>query len=257
MWGSVIGDLAGSVYEFSQVKGITPIEVEEIIPDKAFFSDDTILTIAVLEAALSDRDYEKYIRKYGNDYIDYRPDFSPYFKTSFSPGFIKWLKSDEVGKSIGNGAMMRVSSIGYLFNSLDEVIEESKKSCQCSHNSDEAINCSRIVSSIIFLGRNGYSKQEIIELLDLDIKYVPFDRFNTTCGETLDNCLYAVFMSDSFDEAIRKVISFGGDTDTNACIVGGMAEALYGVDQDLINKAKKKIPKEFVKVLERGYSVSR
>ena len=119
MWGSVIGDLAGSIYEFSQVKGISPVVVKDIIPSNSFYSDDTILTIAVMDAILNDGDYEKYIREYGKRYIDYRPDVSSYFKTSFSTGFIKWLKSDERGFSTGNGAMMRIAPVGYLFNDLD------------------------------------------------------------------------------------------------------------------------------------------
>ena len=253
MWGSVIGDLAGSIYEFSQVKGISPVVVKDIIPSNAFYSDDTILTIAVMDAILNDGDYEKYIREYGKNYINYRPDVSSYFKTSFSPGFIKWLNSDGVGFSTGNGAMMRIAPVGFLFNDLDTVREESVKAVSCSHNSSEAINCSKIISSIIYLARCGHSKEEIIDLLDLDIKYVPFSKFNTTCNDTIGNCLYALFTSSSYDEAIRKVISFGGDTDTNACIVGGMAEALFGLDNKLIEEAKGKIPKEFVKVLELGY----
>jgi len=76
-----------------------------------------------------------------------------------------------------------------------------------------------------------------------------------TCNETIDNCLYALFTSDSFEESLKKVISFGGDTDTNACIVGSMAEALYGIDEELLNKAKLKIPSEFVKKLEKGYKM--
>ena len=98
-----------------------------------------------------------------------------------------------------------------------------------------------------------FSKEEIIDLLDLDIKYVPFSKFNTTCNETIGNCLYALFTTDSFENALREVISYGGDTDTNACIVGGMAEALFGLDNKLVEAAKEKIPKEFVKVLELGY----
>ena len=92
MWGSIMGDLAGSVYEYSQIKEVTPIEVDELIKEDSFYSDDTILTVAVLDAILNDRDYNKYLRKYGKRFISYRPDVIPYFETSFSPGFIKWLK---------------------------------------------------------------------------------------------------------------------------------------------------------------------
>ena len=255
MWGSIIGDLAGSIYEYSQTKEVHPVFVEKIIPDDAFFSDDSILTIAVMDAILNDRDYEKYIREYGNEFMSYKPNFSPYFKTSFSPGFIKWLKNSEVGFSTGNGAMMRISPVGFMFDSLDEIKEESEKSCICSHNTNEAINCSKIVASIIYLARNGYSKDEIIDLLDLDISYKAFSKFNSTCNDTIGNCLYALFTSNSYEEAVSKVISFGGDTDTNATIVGGMAEAMFGLDEKLIDDAKKKIPERFVKVLEKAYQL--
>lgn len=253
MWGSIIGDLAGSIYEYSQIKEVSPIVVDELIKEESFYSDDTILTVAVLEAILNDRDYNKYLREYGKEFISYRPDVTPYFKTSFSPGFIKWLKSEEVGCSMGNGAMMRIAPVGFMFDDLETVKEESEKVTSPSHNTSESIKCSQTVASIIYLARNGYSKEEIIDLLDLNISFKPFTKFNYTCGDTIGNCLYAVFKTDSFESALREVISYGGDTDTNACIVGGMAEAFYGVDQSLVDIAKEKIPKEFVKVLEKAY----
>lgn len=253
MWGSIIGDLAGSVYEFSQVKEVTPVVVDELIREDSFYSDDTILMVAIVDAILNDRDYNKYLRQYGLEFIDYKPDVSPYFKTSFSPGFIKWLKGNEEGLSMGNGAMMRIAPVGYLFNDLDTVREESKKATIPSHNNSDSIKCAQVVASIIYLARNGYSKEEIIELLDLDISFKPFSKFNYTCSDTIGNCLYALFTTDSFENALREVISYGGDTDTNACIVGGIAEAFYGVDQSLVDKAKEKVPEKFVKVLEKAY----
>lgn len=253
MWGSIIGDLAGSIYEYSQIKEVSPIVVDELIKDESFYSDDTILTVAVLDAILNDQDYCKYLKEYGKRFISYRPDVTPYFKTSFSPGFIKWLKSDEVGCSMGNGAMMRIAPVGFMFDDLETVREESKKATSPSHNTFESIKCSQTIASIIYLARKGYSKEEIIDLLDLDISFNTFTKFNYTCGDTIGNCLYAVFTTDSFESALREVISYGGDTDTNACIVGGMAEAFYGVDQSLVDMAKEKIPKEFVKVLEKAY----
>ena len=253
MWGSIIGDLAGSVYEFSQIKEVTPVVVDELIREDSFYSDDTILMVAIVDAILNDRDYNKYLREYGLEFIDYKPDVSPYFKTSFSPGFIKWLKGNEEGLSMGNGAMMRIAPVGYLFNDLDTVREESKKATIPSHNNSDSIKCAQVVASIIYLARSGYSKEEIIDLLELDISFKPFDKFNYTCSDTIGNCLYALFTTDSFENALREVISYGGDTDTNACIVGGMAEALYGVDQSLVDKAKEKVPEKFVKVLEKAY----
>ena len=256
MWGAVIGDLAGSIYEFDQIKKVNKVNNEEIIPENAFFSDDTILTIAVLDAILHDKNYEEYLKKYGKDFLNYKPNFKPYFKGIFSPGFEKWINSEGIqGTSIGNGAMMRVSPIGYMFDSEKEVIKNSKLATIPSHNSKEAILCAETISLIIFYARQGMKKEDILKKLDLEnkLQYKPFEKFNYTCMQTIENCLYATFNSNSFEESINTVLSYGGDTDTNACIVGSMAEALYGIDNDLIKKAKEKIPAAFVKVLENGY----
>lgn len=253
MWGAVIGDLAGSIYEFDQVKKARPVEVKELMPDDSFFSDDTILTVAVLDAIQNDRDYEKYLKAYATKYLQYKPNFSPYFRSPFSPGFTKWVRGEGEGKSTGNGAMMRVSPVGFMFDSEEEVRENARLATIPSHNSEEAIKGAELVALTIFYARKGYSKEEILEKLNIDLKYVPFESFNSTCVTTIDNCMYALFTSNSFAESMEKVISYGGDTDTNACIVGSMAEAMYGVPKILIRKAKEKLPKDFVKVLERGY----
>ena len=255
MWGAIIGDLAGSIYEYEQVKSIKKVNNKEIISDKAFFSDDTILTIAILDAIEHDKDYEKYLRLYGNKYALYKPNFMPYFKTSFSPEYMKWLNNEKEGNSIGNGAMMRISPVGYMFESEEEVRKNSRLATIPSHNSEEAIRCSETIALIIYYARKGLNKREIIDKLNIKLQYRPFEVFNSTCGQTIDNCLYALFTSSSFEESINKVISYGGDTDTNACIVGSMAEAMFGIDSGLIGKAKSKIPKEFINVLQKAYKV--
>ena len=86
MWGAVIGDLAGSIYEYEQIKKIKTVQTKEIIPSNAFFSDDTILTVAIAEAFQTDKNYEEALKKYGKEYVNYKHKFNPYFKTSFSPG---------------------------------------------------------------------------------------------------------------------------------------------------------------------------
>lgn len=255
MWGAVIGDIAGSIYEYSQVKNVTNVLVKDIIPVNGFFSDDTILTIAVVDAILNNGSYEDYLKKYAIKYSLYVPDYKPYFKSTFSPGFTKWVNGNGVGFSTGNGAMMRIAGVGYLFDTEDDVIRNARLATIPSHNTNEAIECTTIVALIIYYARNGMNKEEIISKLGLVCSYVPFQKFNMTCYETIGNCLYALFSSLSFDEAIRKVISYGGDTDTNACIVGAMAEALYGVDNILINKAREIIPSEFSCKLDKAYSL--
>ncbi len=150
----------------------------------------------------------------------------------FSPNFIKWAKGTSQGVSCGNGAMMRISSVGYLFNTEEDVIKNSFLATIPSHNSEEAINCAKTISLIIFYARKGYSKQEIIKKLNLNIIKPEIKEFNYTCSSTIDLCLYSLFNSTDFENSIKLAISFGGDTDTNACIVGSMAEALYGIDDN-------------------------
>ena len=254
MWGAIIGDLAGSIYEYEQSKQTSKLNPVDLISEKSFYSDDTILTIAILDAILNNKDYAFYLRKYAQEFKNYKPNFNPYFKGIFSPGFTNWSKGDQTGNSIGNGAMMRISPVGYLFNTEEEIIENATKATIPSHNSPEAVKSAVIVSLIIYYARIGLPKEEIIKKLNLKYEYKPFEKFNVTCKETIENCLYALFDSTSFNESIKKVISYGGDTDTNACIVGSMAEALYGIPKELKKEARKRIPPNFGNLLDKGYS---
>lgn len=249
MYGAIIGDLAGSIYEYSQLKSISHINIDKIITDDSFYSDDTILTIAILDAILNKGNYEEYLKKYIKKYANYKPDFTPYFKTSFSKGLIDWCNSSIVGTSTGNGAMMRISPVGYLFNTEESVIKNAQLATIPSHNSKEAVEAATIVALMIFYFRNGLSRDEVYQRLNIKIEYHPFKKFNTTCHETIGNCLYALYNSKSFEDAIRKTISMGGDTDTNACIVGSIAESLYEIPLELKNEAENKLPQEFVKIL--------
>lgn len=254
MWGAIIGDLAGSIYEFEQTRKITSIDIKNIIEQTSFFSDDTILTIAILDAFLNNKDYEQSLKKYALEYLDYKPNYEPYFQRPFSPGFIKWVKGNGVGTSTGNGAMMRISPVGYLSRTIEELQENVVLATIPSHNSKEALYGAETIAKIIFLARRGYQKEEILKELNIKLTYKPFTSFNMTCQDTIDNCLYALFTSNSYEESIRKVISYGGDTDTNACIVGSMAEAMFGLGEDLIEIASQKIPENFTKKLQEGYT---
>lgn len=250
MYGAIIGDLAGSIYEYSQMKEIISIIPDRVISDNSFYSDDTILTIAILDAILHDKNYDYYLRKYIQEYKKYKPDFYPYFKTPFSPNLIKWSESDIKGTSCGNGAIMRISPVGYMFNSEKEVIENAYLATIPTHNTKEAIESATIVALIIYYARQGLTKREVFNKLNIKLEYKPFTKFNTTCNETLGNCLYTLYNSNSFENAIRKTLLMGGDTDTNCAIVGSMVEAFYGVPDELVKEAELKIPTEFAKVLK-------
>ncbi len=253
MYGAIIGDLAGSIYEYSQIKSVQKVECKNLIEKNSFYSDDTILTIAILDAIINKKDYETCLKEYIRKYENYKPNFKPYFSSPFSPRLTKWANGKIKGDSNGNGAMMRISPIGYLYDTEEEVIKNTFLATIPSHNSIEAIKNATFVSLIIFYARKGLCKKEIIEKLNLNIRETKLDNFNITCSTTIDVCLFSLFTSNSFEESIRKVLSYGGDTDTNACIVGSMAEALYGLDKNLIRLAENYIPTNFRDLLEQGY----
>lgn len=252
MYGAIIGDLAGSIYEYEQLKEIKSIHITELIVKESFYSDDTILTVAMIDAILNDRNYDRYLREYIKKYSDYKPDFNPYFKNTFSPGLMNWSKTSLLGFSKGNGALMRISPIGYLFDKEEEVVKNARLATIPSHNSLEAIETATIVALMIFYFRQGLSKEEVYKKLNIKLECKPFRKFNTTCYETLSNCLYVLYHSTSFQSSIANMLLLGGDTDTNAAIIGSLAEAIYGIDENLKNEAEKKLPKEFVKVLRKG-----
>lgn len=253
MIGAVIGDLAGSIYEFSQVKVHKSIEMGNVIEENSFISDDTILTVAIADAILNKTSYEEKLKEYVVKYGDLLPKGVPYFKTMFSPGFTKWALGEGEGKSCGNGAMMRVSPVGFLFDTEEDVILNAYKATVPSHNTEEAVTCATTIALIIFYLRKGLRREEIIKKLNLKIKKPVINKFNYTCYDTIDVCLYSLFNSKSFEDCVRLVLSFGGDTDTNACIVCSMAEAMYDVREQLKEKALNKLPKEFKCVIENCY----
>ena len=253
MYGNIIGDLAGSIYEYGQIKKVSPITVNKLITKNSFISDDTILTIAIIDAIINHKEYEKTLREYGLKYENFvKPDM-PYFEKTFSPAFIKWVHGTFETQSCGNGAMMRIAPVGYLFNTMKEVEEQSRLATIPSHNSKEAIDCATLVAKIIFLARKKYSKDEIIKKLNIVLYEKEIKKFNYTCFDTIDICLYVLFTTNSFEEALKKILSYGGDTDTNACIVGGMAEAMYGLNGQYVKEVDKKIPEEFKKILKKAY----
>lgn len=253
MLGAIYGDKVGSVYEYDQLKCIKSIDLIELILPNSFYSDDTIETVAIIDAIINNKEYGSTLREYILQNENYIPNHRPYFKNSFSPRTIKWARGIGKNDSIGNGAMMRISPVGYLFNTEEEVRENAYLATIPSHNSQDAIEFATIVALMIFYFRNGLTKENVFDKLNLCIKYVPFLKFNTTCKETLGNCLYAIYMSESFEDAIRKVLLMGGDTDTNACIVGSVAEALYGMSETQKEESLDNLPDEFKKILKKVY----
>lgn len=276
MLGAIIGDLAGTKYEYQEFldskNGIINVDRRrkifnpntELLTEESFISDDSLLTIAIAEAIIYNRDYEEALKKYGKKYGNKPLEKEGFFKNAFSPSFIKWANSEtnENGTSQGNGAAMRISPIAFLFNDLKTVEEEAKKATIPSHNSSNAIKGAKCLAGVIFLARKKESKDNIRKYVTQKYRYdlnynleelQEYNTFNGTCEVTVPQAIFMFLQSNNFVDSIRKAISIGGDTDTIACMVGGISEAYYGIPKDLRNKALKLIPKDLRKVLIKAY----
>jgi len=229
--GAIAGDIIGSVYEFDPIKST---EFPLFSADSTC-TDDSILTIAVADCILNGKDYAQTIKKYGRDY--------PY--GGYGGVFLRWLGSDsyEPYNSFGNGSAMRVSPVGFAFNTINEVLAQAEKSAAVTHNHPEGIKGAQAVASAIFLARAGKSKNDIQEYIGstfgYDLRQKLYDirpgyRFDETCQGSVPQSIIAFLESDNYEDAIRKSISLGGDSDTMACITGGIAEAYYKVIPEYI-----------------------
>lgn len=246
--GAIAGDLIGSVYEFKNVENYN----FDFFNPNAFFTDDTVLTIAVADALVHNKDFAQTIWEYGNNYPN----------RGYGGRFAKWLRSDnpQPYNSFGNGSAMRVSPVGVAFDTLEKTLEVAKLSAEVTHNHYEGIKGAQSVAAAIFLARYGYSKNEIKEFVsntfnyDLNFKIEqirPEYNFDETCQGSVPQAIVAFLESSDFESAIRKAIYLGGDSDTIACITGGIALAFYKyVPNNILHFVYERLPKEFLDVLE-------
>ncbi|MBQ7105025.1 MAG: ADP-ribosylglycohydrolase family protein [Bacilli bacterium] len=259
MLGAIIGDVVGSYYEVLEIeerknnkKNRSYEErikiLDENIPlftDKCSATDDSILTCAIYDAIKNgNRDYEKYLKIYGIREINLGKDI--YGRSRFGSGFVDWLEGKKEGNSFGNGSAMRISPVGFCFNTLEEVKEESKKATIPSHNHVNAIIASEAVATSIFLLRKGMSKEEVIKYIKDNYYDLNYDletlqknySFSSKASNSVPQALYIFSIANSFEDSIRKAISIGGDTDTIAAIVGSLSESYYGIPENLKQRVK-------------------
>lgn len=258
MLGAIIGDVAGSYYEVLEVveakkKSKRSFEERIKILDKdtplftknSSCTDDSILTYSIFASIKNnDQDYEKYLRFYGQKELELGLEI--YGRSRFGKGFVEWLQGDFQGTSYGNGAAMRISPVGYMFNTIEEVKENAYLATIPSHNNKEAIKSAEAVATSIFLLRTGYTKEEVKEYveknyykLDYDLDFLRHNyKFTSKAENSIPQALFCFFESNDFESTIRNAISIGGDTDTIACIAASLAEAAYGVPEKFKERVK-------------------
>ena len=266
MLGAIIGDVVGSYYEVLEVKEIKNghrsyeerIKILDqntpLFTNNSSVTDDSILTFAIYKAIKENKPYEEMLKYYAKKEIDLGKDM--YGRSRFGKGFVEWVNGNTQGTSYGNGASMRISPVGYLFDTLEEVKHESYKATIPSHNHEESILCAEAVSTSIFLLRNGMSKEELKEYIEKNYFKLDYDledlrrnyKFSSKSINSVPQAIFAFLESNSFEETIRNAISIGGDTDTIACIAGSLAESYYGIPEDLLEQVKPYL-KDYMKEL--------
>ncbi|MCD8294959.1 MAG: ADP-ribosylglycohydrolase family protein [Clostridia bacterium] len=255
MIGPIIGDIAGSRFEFHNYRH----KDFEIFSPKCFFTDDTVMTLAVAKAIMECQgDYSNLSKKtadcmheVGRKYPD----------CGFGGMFRRWMfgSNPRPYNSFGNGSAMRVSACGWFGKSLEEVKDLSCKVTSVTHNHPEGIKGAEAAAVCIFLAREGKDKDYIRDYinenyyrLDFTIDEIrPTYRFNETCQETVPQALECFLESESFEDCVRICISLGGDCDTSAAIACAIAEAYYGVPEDMRKSAEKYLDSYLLDLLRK------
>lgn len=259
MYGAILGDIIGSPYEFDQGDKTKDFP---LFSPASTYTDDSVMTIAVADAFLDappDAD-EADIK---NLLISKMRRFGKLFPhAGYGRLFRSWLNSrhPEPYYSCGNGSAMRVCSTGWLFDDLDTVRKMARFSAEVTHNHPEGIKGAEAAASAIYLARTGSTKAEIKVYIEANFHYDlsrtcdeirPAYRHVETCQETVPEAITAFLEGDSFEDVIRTAVSLGGDCDTLTCIAGSMAEAFYGVPEDLKQECRARLPAELASVLNR------
>ena len=266
MLGAIIGDIAGSKYEFNNTFDYD----FEMFGEGCDFTDDTICTVAIADAILNGRNYQESLLDWCRRY--------PSPKGAYGGRFAGWIRSldPQPYNSFGNGSAMRVSPVAWLFDDLSQVLEEAEKTALPTHNHPEGIKGAKAVAHAIWHFRksrfseeskdseneetkglkneNAKASKDENETIqgfmsiarsyyeDFDTRVYPKGKFDETCMDAVPLSFYLLSQASSFEDAIRLAISHGGDSDTIGAIVGSIAEARFGIPQEMKEKALSYLP---------------
>ena len=239
MLGAIAGDIIGSVYEANPIKTTR----FRLFSRSSHFTDDTVLSVAVADCLLHGGDYADAYMQYWQayPYVPYGGSFSTWALSASTEPYNSW----------GNGSAMRVSPVGFAFSTMDEVLEEARRSAVVTHNHPEGIRGAQATAAAIFLARDGNSKENIRDHLESAFGYDlrqsletirPDYEFDVSCQGSVPQSIIAFLESEDYESAVRNAISLGGDADTMACIAGGIAEAYYqGVPRKIEKNARSRL----------------
>ena len=244
MIGAIAGDMIGSPYERY------PIKHKDFDLLVSTFTDDTVLTVAVAHAILNQADYTESIKSFAQKYhhLPYGGSFREWM----------WTWESKPYNSFGNGSAMRVSPVGFAYDSIENVLLEAKRTAKVTHNHAEGIKGAQATALAIFMARHGADKEsirsEIVDRFGYDLKRTVGDirpdyRFDVSCQGSVPESIIAFLDSTSYEDAIKNAISLGGDSDTLACIAGGIAQAYYkNIPGHIIDRVLEKLTKDLLEI---------
>jgi ADP-ribosyl-[dinitrogen reductase] hydrolase len=255
MLGTIIGDIAGSAYEFANYRAK---DFQPFFNQKARFTDDTVCTIAIADALLTGRDPAVTLRDWCRRYYD---------NGGWGQRFALWIGDDDMGpyNSLGNGGAMRVSSAGLLAESVDEAITLANHVTAITHNHPEGMRGAAATAVAIHLAKTGASSGDIRQAIGQRFGYDlsssvdeirPGYRHSEKSQDTVPQALICALDAVNFEDAIRNAISIGGDSDTIAAIAGGVAEAMFGIDEGIAAQAWGYLPQDMRSVLSSLYEAA-
>jgi len=248
MLGAIAGDVIGSSYEWRRTKR----QDFSLFTPHSRFTDDTVLTVALADCILHGKDYAITFKEYGRRYPN----------AGYGGMFLGWLASESLApyNSFGNGSAMRVSPVGFAFSSLDDVLREAERSAAVTHNHPEGIKGAQAVATSIFLARSGESKERISRYVEDNFGYNlqqtlddirPHYGFDETCQGSVPQAIVAFLESKDYEDAVRKAVSLGGDSDTLACMAGGIAQAYYGnIPEYIVDKVRALLDGDLLEVVD-------
>ena len=247
MLGAISGDVIGSVYEDWPMKK----KDFPLFHHDCGFTDDTVLTVAVADALLEGESYASAMRRWARRFPT----------RGYGIRFAQWFMaaSPEPYNSFGNGSAMRVSPVAWWFDDEAQVLEEAERTAACTHDHPEGIRGARAVALAVYLARQGLEMRVIRERVTREAGYdleTPLEvirpeySFDITCQGSVPQAIRAFLEADSVEDAIRNAVSLGGDADTQAAIAGSIAEAAWGVPEDMARAVLKKLPDDMKSVID-------
>jgi len=248
MLGAITGDIVGSPYEGRPIKTKRFV----LFGEGCCFTDDTVCSLAIADALMSGCDFAASLRSFARRFPD----------AGYGRRFMEWFRSDRAGpyNSMGNGSAMRVVAVAYVAREQAEVLQLAARTARVTHNHPAGVAGAQATALAIWLARRretpaairtaiadrfGYDLAPSVEQLRRSYGY------DVTCAGTVPPALTCALEAADFEDALRNAVSLGGDSDTLACIAGGLAEALFGVPKAIAGQALGYLPTDLLTTLRR------